>query len=106
MQNNDILRFGLITQRIQHRVTHIAAVPIILAFNFHSLENVWKTGRSQDDLGRNFTGMKHSGLAGADIGRTDEEFGFCPAFEFLKIDRRFKDLPQRVVISRVELSRV
>ena len=69
VQDDHIARVGVVEQRIEHRVTHVAAVPIVLAVNLHGLEQERQTCRCEYYVGGDLVGVKNLHFTGAHIGR-------------------------------------
>ena len=73
LHQENIVRPGIVEEREERRIAHIAAVPIGHAVDLDGTERGRQAGRGHEVVGGEFLAAKHLDLAGPDIRRRNED---------------------------------
>jgi hypothetical protein len=71
LDDDDVGTGGLVEQRKQGGIAHVAAVPIRHPVDFHRLKQIGQACRGHDVIGGEFSTFENLDLAGLEIGRRD-----------------------------------
>src|SRR6516164_7088980 len=101
--DEDISRLARIDQRKQRRVSHIAAIPIVLAINLNGLIKERQTGRCKHTICSNLLIGEDLDLSSAHIGRGQEQLDCRALPQPLEIDELSDEVVQRIVVEWIKL---
>src|SRR4029079_17257788 len=87
---------AVIDQREDGRITHVAAVPIMLASDLDRLEHERQAGGGEDRIDEDLPAGENLHLAGAHVGRREVELDRAFALQLFEIDDLFENRLQRV----------
>ena len=96
LDDDDVGASTPVEKRKQRRIAHVAAVPIGLAVDHDGVEQRRQTGRGHDVIGRQLGTFENLDLAGAYIGRGDENLEIIEGANLLEIDGVDEIFAQRI----------
>src|SRR4051812_18366499 len=100
MHNYDILSLAVAYQGEDRRICDIAAVPIMLALDFHGMVESREASRGQDTGRADLRIPEHSDLSGADVRRSEEELHCRSLPQPIEVDHRLERKSQWVEVHR------
>ncbi len=105
LHHQHVLGRGRAQERTDRRIAAVAAVPIGHAVDLDRAEQQRQAGRGHHHLGRDLLAGEHLELAGAHVGRRNEQLEIAVAPDRLEIDEALDQVLQRIDVERVEIVR-
>ena len=87
----------------ERRIAHIAAVPVMLTFDFDRLKQEWQAGGRHDDVRRDLVALKNPATPCLHIGCRDEQFQILAPAHFVEIDQVGNHRAEGIDVERIEI---
>src|SRR5215204_4075163 len=87
LHQQNVVALDVVEQRVEGRVTRVAAVPVRLALNLNRLEDGWQASRGHDVSGGELLALKDVALAGPDVRGCDEQLDALRRAQALEVDQ-------------------
>ena len=94
---------GVAKEREDHRIAHVAAVPVRCAIDRDGLEQHRQRGRCHHDVGRDFLAREDAQPPGRHIGGGDEQLHIGIAAHRLEIDEALDHILERIDVEGIEI---
>src|SRR4029077_19747045 len=105
VDNDYVAGFTTIDQREEHRITQIATVPIVLAFDLDGLIKIWKARGREHACQGDLVVSENARFAAADIRSAAEQLHNAFASQAVEVDNFLNDRPEWIDVQGVKLIR-